>query len=54
MQIGGENIEILLVDMVLEKNFNTTQIWKDTFPCLFTWEWAKQFKFGTFQVTTYD
>jgi hypothetical protein len=25
-----------------QKNFKKIQIWKNTFPCLFTWEWVKQ------------
>ncbi len=29
--------------MVLEKKtFEKTQIQKDTFPCLYVWEWTKQ------------
>jgi hypothetical protein len=43
MQIGGECIEYLLVNMVLgKKNFKNAQIRKDTFSCPFAWEWAKQ------------
>jgi hypothetical protein len=39
MQIGGENIQNLLVVMVLEKIFKkNTQIQKDTFPWLFSWD----------------
>jgi hypothetical protein len=33
MHIGGESIEILLMNMVLER-----QIQENTFSCLFTWE----------------
>ncbi len=41
MQIGGEGVEILLMNMVLEKIINFF-FGKDTLPCLFTWEWGKQ------------
>jgi len=37
MEIGGEGIENLHMNMVLKKNNS-----KDTFPCLFTWEWVEQ------------
>ncbi len=37
MQIGGKCIQNLLVNMVLESKLS-----KDTFPCLFTWEWVKK------------
>jgi hypothetical protein len=40
MQIGSKGSENLLVTMVLERkeeNSEKTQIWKDTFPFLFTW-----------------
>jgi hypothetical protein len=40
MQIGGEGVEILLMNMVLEKIINFF-FGKDTLPCLFTWEWGK-------------
>jgi len=42
MQIG-EGIEIYssLCYDVGKKNFKKTQIQKDTFPCLFAWEWAR-------------
>jgi len=41
MQIGGKGIWNRLVNMVLEKKtLKKAQIAKDTFPCLFTWEWA--------------
>jgi hypothetical protein len=43
-QIGGKCIQYLFMNMLLEKTFNT-QIWKDTFPCLFTWEWANVWRF---------
>jgi hypothetical protein len=45
MQIGSKGIENLLVTMVLERkeeNSEKTQIWKDTFPFLFTWGLANQ------------
>jgi hypothetical protein len=35
MEIGGEGIENLHMNMVLKKNNS-----KDAFPCLFTWEWV--------------
>jgi hypothetical protein len=41
MQIGGEGVEILLMNMILEKNFKKEKIGKDTLPCHFTWEWGK-------------
>jgi hypothetical protein len=37
MQIGGEGIENLLMDMMLKKKHKSK-----IFLCLFTWEWAKQ------------
>ncbi len=44
MQFGKEYIENFLATMVLwkKKNFEETQIWKNTFPSLFTWELTKQ------------
>jgi hypothetical protein len=41
IQIGGESIENVLVNMVLRKIFKK-QIGKDNFSCFFTWEWAKK------------
>jgi len=42
MHIGGESIENFLVNMVLEKKNLKIHIYKKkTFPCFFTWEWAK-------------
>jgi hypothetical protein len=42
MQIGGEGIESIFMNMALEgKNFKRTQIWREIFLCLFIWEWAK-------------
>jgi len=41
MHIGGEGVENLLVNMVLNFFFEKIQIGKDTFSCLFTLEWAK-------------
>jgi hypothetical protein len=42
LQIGGEGIENSLVNMVLKKNNNCEEIFKkNTFPCLFNWEWPK-------------
>jgi hypothetical protein len=42
MQIDGEGIQSFIGYMVLgKKNFKRTQIQKDAFPWLFTWEWAK-------------
>jgi hypothetical protein len=37
MEIGGEGIENFHMNMVLKKNNS-----KDTFPCIFTWEWVEQ------------
>jgi hypothetical protein len=37
-------------EYVVRKKFNT-QIWKNTFPCLFTWEWANKFQIGIVQCT---
>ncbi len=45
MQFGIEYIENFLATMVLEKfkiHFEETQIWKNTFPSLFTWEFNKE------------
>ncbi len=46
MQFGIEYIENFLATMVLEKkkkkHLEETQIWKNTFPSLFTWELTKQ------------
>jgi hypothetical protein len=45
MQIGSKGSENLLVTKVLERkeeNSEKTQIWKDTFPFLFTWGLANQ------------
>ncbi len=43
MQIGGENIENIFENMVLEKKtFKKTQIQKYIFQCLFIQEWAKK------------
>jgi len=45
MQFGIEYIENFLATMVLEKfkiHFEETQIWKNTFPSLFTWEFSKE------------
>jgi hypothetical protein len=39
VQIGGKCIQYFLMNMSLEKTFNT-QIWNDSFPCIFTWEWV--------------
>jgi hypothetical protein len=37
MQIGGESIENMFMNMMLEKKkFSKTQIQKNIFPCLFT------------------
>jgi hypothetical protein len=42
MQIGKEGVQNLLMNMVLEKKkLKNTQIQKNTFPCLFIWEWGK-------------
>jgi len=42
MQIDEERIENLLVNIVLkQKKKFKIQIWKDSFPCLFTWKWTK-------------
>jgi hypothetical protein len=42
MQIGGEGIEIFLVNVMLKYEiFKKTKIFKNTLPCLFIWEWAK-------------
>jgi hypothetical protein len=41
IQIGGEAIENLFVNMVLRKKKLKLKSYKDTIPCLFTWEWAK-------------
>jgi hypothetical protein len=35
-------IKIFLWIQCWQKQFSKTQIWKDTFQCLFTWEWIKQ------------
>jgi hypothetical protein len=42
IQIGGEVIENLLTNMVLEKKKKRkrTHIKKNIFPCFFIWEWA--------------
>jgi hypothetical protein len=37
MENGGGGIENLHMNMVLKKNNS-----KNTFPCLFTWEWVEQ------------
>jgi hypothetical protein len=42
MQINGKDIQNLFVNMVLRKSSNKTQIQRGTFPCFFTWEWAKK------------
>jgi hypothetical protein len=42
MQIDGEGIENLLIDMMFKKNTHTHTHKSKIFPCLFTWEWAKQ------------
>jgi hypothetical protein len=39
MQISGEGIEILFMNMVLKKKIK--QIQNAPFLCLFTWEWVK-------------
>jgi hypothetical protein len=39
MQISGEGIENLFVKIMFKKIKTNL---KDTIPCLFTWEWAKQ------------
>jgi len=41
MEIGGEDIEFLLMIMVLEKRtFKRHKSKKTTFPYLFNWEWV--------------
>jgi hypothetical protein len=43
MQISTKGIENVLVTMSFKNaNFKETQIWKDTFPFLFTWQLVKQ------------
>jgi hypothetical protein len=43
MQIGGESIENLLINMVLEKiKLEKKKTQKNTFMCLFILEWDKQ------------
>ncbi len=42
MQIDGEDIESLLANMMLEKNFKKPQIQQNNFAYIFTWQWAKQ------------
>ncbi len=51
VQIGGKCIQYFLMNMSLEKTFNT-QIWNDSFPCIFTWEWVNKFQFGIVQCMT--
>ncbi len=41
MQIGEKCSKNLFVNMVLEKKLQNTHP-KNTFPCLYTWEWVKQ------------
>lgn len=41
MQIGGEGIKTFSRIWCWKNNFKNTWIQKDTFPCFFTWEWAK-------------
>jgi hypothetical protein len=48
MQIHGEVIENMVVNMVLEKKLKYTQVQKDTIPCFFIWEWT----FRAIQVMT--
>jgi hypothetical protein len=53
MQIGGKDIENLIMNMVLKKILKKkTQIWKNTFPCLFIRNGLNIFQFGTIQFTT--
>jgi hypothetical protein len=41
-KLVGKGIKNLFMNMELEKKtLETTQIQKDTFSCVFTWEWAK-------------
>ncbi len=48
-QFKWQEMGCKLVKKVLKKYFQETQIQKDVFPCLFTWEWVKidfEVKFG--------
>jgi hypothetical protein len=42
MKIDGEDIESLLANMMLEKNFKSHISDRTTFAYIFIWQWAKQ------------